>query len=193
MLIHAVVPVSQANGPGERFVIWTQGCSRRCPGCFNPMAWEPRKSAGFPAELTTGQIISLIPADKVSGITVSGGEPFEQPEELRLLLAAAHSLGLNTCVYSGCTYEELRRSAPGALREVDILIDGPFLQDVPRTNAWAGSGNQRVLCLQDGEVIFGDAFFSSSPLQRPVGPQGEIFIDKAGRVTVTGSFALNLQ
>ena len=186
MLIHGIVPVSRVNGPGERFAVWTQGCDRGCAGCFNPSAQKPREEAARYRELSVEEIISLVPAGKVSGITVSGGEPFEQPQDLRRLLAAARSLGLHTLVYSGYTYEELRRLFPEVLREIDILIDGPYMRDVPRSSAWAGSGNQRILCLRNGEAVLWDAVFSG-PL-----PEAEVFIDSAGGVTVTGAFSLNL-
>ncbi|MCL1817838.1 MAG: radical SAM protein, partial [Spirochaetaceae bacterium] len=91
MLIHSIVPASRANGPGERFVVWTQGCRRGCPGCFNPRAQATGLGMGdnsFPAELSAHEILARLPAGRVNGITVSGGEPFEQPQELERLLAA---------------------------------------------------------------------------------------------------------
>ncbi|MCL1818644.1 MAG: radical SAM protein [Spirochaetaceae bacterium] len=187
MLIHDIIPVSDANGPGKRFVVWAQGCRRRCPGCFNPLtharAGTPAGHFSFPAELSTTEILARIPADKVTGITVSGGEPFEQPEELRRLLAAARLLGFHTLVYSGYAYEELRRLFPACLRHIDILIDGPYLCDIPRTAPWAVSGNQRVFCLGEGKVIVWDTIF-------PGAPRGEVLIDKAGGITATGIFQL---
>ncbi|MCL1818381.1 MAG: radical SAM protein, partial [Spirochaetaceae bacterium] len=127
------------------------------------------------------EIISRVPAGRVNGITVSGGEPFEQPQELKRLLAAARGEGLHTLVYSGYAYEELRRLFPACLAYIDILIDGPFLRDIPRASPWAGSGNQRILCLREGKVIVGDTVF-------PGALRGEVFIDKTGGVTVTGIF-----
>jgi anaerobic ribonucleoside-triphosphate reductase activating protein len=204
MLIHAIVPVSRANGPGERFVLWVQGCRRGCRGCFNPAAharepavtqkWKkppraapPQKSVNeiiFPAWMSAGEIISYIPRGRVSGITVSGGEPFEQPEELGRLLAAARLMGLHTLVYSGYTYEELRRAGKTLLRKIDILIDGPYMREVPQTEAWAGSGNQRVLSLRNGEIIVRD-----SSLQERAA-LAEIHIDKKGCLTATGGFRI---
>jgi anaerobic ribonucleoside-triphosphate reductase activating protein len=237
MLIHGIIPMSQANGPGERFTVWTQGCSRGCPGCFNPATHEDKKMknhdgwlslltcyrkkkarqgshgahnaapeayvqnglpttltstifhpAGtvneFPAELSIPQIISRIPRGRVSGISVSGGEPFEQPEDLARLLLAARKLGLHTLVYSGFTYEELRCAAPEVLCEIDMLIDGPYIRGIPRTSPWTGSGNQRVLCLREGKVVLWDSVFSAAAIE------GEIFIDSRGAITETGIFSL---
>jgi anaerobic ribonucleoside-triphosphate reductase activating protein len=202
MLIHAILPVSRVNGPGERFVLWTQGCRRRCPGCFNPATHAralsgrratARKGAAlpktpgdiiFPARMIVEEIISYIPRGRVSGITVSGGEPFEQPGELGLLLTEAHRMGLHTLVYSGYTCEELRRLFTTILREIDLLIDGPYMRDVPRTSPWAGSGNQRILELRDGEAVPWD------PAPAAGQAASEIHIDRKGRVTATGSFSI---
>jgi anaerobic ribonucleoside-triphosphate reductase activating protein len=131
---------------------------------------------------TIGGIIARIPPDRVIGITVSGGEPFEQKEDLVRLLEAVRPLGLHTLVYTGYTYEELRRAAPEVLRGIDMLIDGPYRREIPRQNAWAGSGNQRILCLHEGEVVLWADTGSGEA------PEGEIFIDSAGVVGITGIF-----
>jgi anaerobic ribonucleoside-triphosphate reductase activating protein len=176
MLIHDILPFSRVNGPGPRFVVWVQGCSRRCPGCFNPAAQSP----GGGTSRAIRDIVAQIPLGAVRGITLSGGEPFEQREDLVRLLDAVRPLGLHTLVYTGYSYEELRNTARKALAGIDMLIDGPYRGEIPRRNAWAGSGNQRILCLREGEVILradprpGDA------------PEGEIIIDPAGVISVTG-------
>ena len=185
-MVHDIIPVSRVNGPGERFVIWTRGCRRRCPGCFNRATHARGASSGgdfFPARLSVREILSRVPAGKVMGITVSGGEPFEQARELRRLLAAARQAGLHTLVYSGYTYEELRKKYYACLLCIDILIDGPYSRDIPQTSPWAGSGNQRILCLGEGKVIVWDTVFCGSP-------RGEVFIDKTGGIRVTGSFSI---
>jgi anaerobic ribonucleoside-triphosphate reductase activating protein len=183
MLIHAILPRSRVNGPGERFVVWTQGCSRGCPGCFNRQA-QGKSPPGKAMRLSVGEIVSRIPLGEVGGISVSGGEPFEQPEELLGLLVSARRLGLHTLVYSGFTYGELRESARGILREIDILIDGPYIRDIPPASPWAGSGNQRIICLERGEVAAWESVF---PRGRP---EAEIFIDPGGNITETGLFGL---
>lgn len=186
MLIHKTLARSRVNGPGTRFVVWVQGCSRRCPGCFNP---ETRATPGSGVDMSIAQLEGLIPSD-VGGITVSGGEPFEQPGDLGRLLRVARARGLHTMVYTGFTFEALVSEFDGvvgelvraALRETDLLIDGPYLEGVPQSNAWAGSGNQRVLRLVDGwiaEETFTDAAERDS---------GEIVIDETGSILATGIF-----
>jgi anaerobic ribonucleoside-triphosphate reductase activating protein len=176
MLIHHILPFSRVNGPGPRFVVWVQGCSRSCPGCFNPAAQPSAGGTGY----TIDAIIARIPLGAVKGVTLSGGEPFEQPEDLFRLLEAVRSLGLHTLVYTGYSYEELRDTARETLAGIDMLIDGPYRRDIPRRNAWAGSGNQRILCLHEGEVIL---WADTGPDEAP---EGEILIGPAGDIRVTG-------
>lgn len=87
------------------------------------------------------------------GLTVSGGEPFEQTDALAELASAAQRAGLGVMAYSGYLLEELRSGLIGdaarALEHIDILIDGPFEQQHQRDLLWRGSGNQRVHFLTD--------------------------------------------
>ena len=80
--------ISRVNGPGKRFTLWTQGCFKKCPNCFNPETWsyKPNKI------LSPNQIFELIKNFEVDGVTISGGDPLEQEEELLELLIL-----LSTC------------------------------------------------------------------------------------------------
>ena len=184
MLIHDVLRSSTANGPGDRFVVWVQGCSRRCPGCFNPVA-QPFPGTGY--DITIPQIMNGIP-DAVEGITIPGGEPFEQPEELLRLVRAARDRKLSVLIYTGYTYEELMNSFSGmkrdlmhdVLKHTDYLIDGPYVRENPSRNKWAGSGNQRFLLLSEGIVV---ADLTEKPDNWII---GELIINKKGTVTTTG-------
>lgn len=184
MLIHDVLRSSTANGPGDRFVVWVQGCSRRCPGCFNPVA-QPFPGTGY--DITVPQIMNGIP-DAVEGITISGGEPFEQPEELLRLVRAARDRKLSVLIYTGYTYEELMNSFSGikrdlmhdVLKHTNYLIDGPYVRENPSRNKWAGSGNQRFLLLSEGIVV---ADLTEKPDNWII---GELIINKKGTVTTTG-------
>jgi anaerobic ribonucleoside-triphosphate reductase activating protein len=182
--IHQIIPASRVNGPGSRFVIWVQGCSRYCPGCFNPLTHE--KTGGY--EVSVKAIISGIPLSNVEGVTVSGGEPFEQSEDLAVFLEAIKVIGLNRLVYTGFRYEELGAmnipSINRCLSLIDILVDGEYRQNIPPQTAWTGSGNQRVLKLSNGRVI------SEAHNEYVLGSkgEGEIFIDHAGGIVATGIF-----
>ena len=74
--------LSKVNGPGNRFVLWTQGCSKGCLECFNPETW----SNNIFKELSPKQIFELVKNFEVDGVTISGGDPLEQEVELLELL-----------------------------------------------------------------------------------------------------------
>ena len=136
---------SVVNGPGERFVIWVQGCPIHCLGCINPELWpiEPRRLVPI------GEMANLILSTQgIEGITISGGEPTLQVEALLDLIKILKERGLTVLCYSGYCLDELRARDNLVLNEflenIDILIDGPFLEtDVARLPL-RGSRNQCI-------------------------------------------------
>ncbi|MBI5562071.1 MAG: radical SAM protein [Deltaproteobacteria bacterium] len=170
--LHAVIPSSRVNGPGRRMVVFFQGCGRNCPGCFNPETHrfsEARLCA--PTELF-GKYLR----EGVEGITISGGEPFAQPEGLAELLRLARSYhGLSTVVYTGCTHEELLGQEPAmqALEHIDVLIDGPYERDKPEPTSLArGSANQRFIFLS-GRYAPAD-FYMPGKVEVTISPDGTV-------------------
>lgn len=145
MRIAGIVNDSIVDGPGLRLAIFAQGCPHHCPGCHNP---ESHDFAGG-SNMDTEKIIARMDANPLlDGITLTGGEPFEQPEACRILADAAHARGLNVWAYSGYTFEQLcavpekRR----LLEACDVLVDGPFLLAERSLDLrFRGSKNQRVL------------------------------------------------
>lgn len=145
MRIAGIVNDSIVDGPGLRLAIFAQGCPHHCPGCHNP---ESHDFAGG-SDMDTEKIIARMDANPLlDGITLTGGEPFEQPEACRILADAAHARGLNVWAYSGYTFEQLcavpekRR----LLEACDVLVDGPFLLAERSLDLrFRGSKNQRVL------------------------------------------------
>ena len=145
MRIAGIVNDSIVDGPGLRLAIFAQGCPHHCPGCHNP---ESHDFAGG-SDMDTEKIIARMDANPLlDGITLTGGEPFEQPEACRILADAAHARGLNVWAYSGYTFEQLcavpekRR----LLEACDVLVDGSFLLAERSLDLrFRGSKNQRVL------------------------------------------------
>lgn len=176
MRINSVLEVSEANGPGKRGVVWVQGCARHCAGCFNKETQNPDKGKDVSIE----EIFSRFDADILEGVTVSGGEPFDQPADLEKLLKKARQKGLNTLVYTGYSYEELADSMAQVLKLCDYIIDGPYIKDSPSKCRWAGSGNQRFLELENGKIKK-DLTANEEYCQT-----AEIIIDESGNVIVTG-------
>lgn len=137
---------TRAEGPDRRTAIWVQGCSIRCEGCINPQLFSPKGG-----ELVT---IEGIVADAVQsadeGITVLGGEPFDQPEPLAALCREAREAGLGVMCFSGYAREALEAdpAMAEALQYIDLLVDGPYRHDDPETErALVGSTNQRFIHL----------------------------------------------
>ena len=144
--VAAVLDVTEAEGPGSRFALWVQGCAIRCPGCCNPHMFDP---AGGTA-VDSGDLLARLDRvrDRVEGISLLGGEPFEQAAALVPFALGARERGLSIVAFTGHPVEDLRSGWPPGSREllahVDLLVDGPFRADLPeRTRRWSGSANQR--------------------------------------------------
>lgn len=138
-------PVSSL-GPGYRVVLWVAGCKKRCPGCISPEMQDPSSGRLVPVDVLARRLLRL---DKgLAGVTISGGEPFDQAEELADLLerVRAQRPRWNVIIYSGYVLSTLRRksSARQLLALVDVVIDGPYRREVMQLHPLAGSGNQRI-------------------------------------------------
>jgi len=148
MRLSGITPESLVDGPGLRFVIFTQGCTHECPHCHNPETWD--MDAG--KEYTVRQIVRLLKQQKKTkqGVTFSGGEPFLQAAELAEVAAAAHLIGWDTVTYTGFTYEKLIENnnddVKALLSKTDILIDGKYIHELRSIELpFRGSSNQRII------------------------------------------------
>lgn len=139
---------SIVDGPGIRFSVFTQGCKHACPGCHNPEA----QAFGGGEEINLDELKAKIEANPLlAGITLTGGEPFEQAQPLLELTLWAKQRGLNVWAYSGYLFEQLLVGVPSIWARrlamaVDVLVDGPFIQDQMSLELkWRGSANQRII------------------------------------------------
>ncbi|MFG1638973.1 4Fe-4S single cluster domain-containing protein [Amycolatopsis sp. NPDC049252] len=166
--LHRIVDVTAAEGPGLRCAVWTQGCSVRCPGCFNPQTWTTRGGTLLPWQELVSRVLAV---EGIEGVTLLGGEPFDQPEPLGAFASAVRSEGLSVMTFTGHVLEDLPPSA--LLDATDLLVDGPFLADRPEpTRPWVGSVNQRFHFLTDryDESIFA----TPNRLELTIAPDGAI-------------------
>ena len=143
--ICGLVNDSIVDGPGLRLTVFTQGCPHHCPGCHNPQShsFEGGQLRDIDEILTMAKENPLL-----DGITLSGGEPFCQPEACAQIAVGAHILGLNVWCYTGYSYENLLASKEkrALLEQVDILVDGPFiLEERSLDIRFRGSKNQRII------------------------------------------------
>jgi anaerobic ribonucleoside-triphosphate reductase activating protein len=150
------ITVARHSGPGLRMIIWTQGCSLLCTRhCLNPHLLKADGGYLLPASTVTQSLSALARVySEVEGLTVLGGEPFDQARVLACALAPLKVSGLSIMVYTGHTLEALRaRDDEGhncLLSLCDILVDGPFIDELyDESLIWRGSTNQRILCLTD--------------------------------------------
>lgn len=158
-----------ANGPGVRVSLFVSGCTHRCPGCFNEIAWDFNYGEPFTQE-TIDYILKLLEPAHIKGLTLLGGEPFEpenQPAILELLRQLKEKYpSKSVWAFSGYLYDkdilagklgpwEITREY---LSYLDVLVDGPFVQAKKDLSLrFRGSSNQRLInvpeSLKTGEVI----------------------------------------
>jgi len=146
VLFSMAYPVT-ALGPGSRIVLWVSGCDKRCRGCISP-EMQPRDAGRpVPVDVLLRRILDL--DTYLDGITISGGEPFDQAPALAELLSALHTErpAWSVLIYTGYLIEEIKEDGSGRAKLLDcadILIDGPYRRRIPREHPLTGSGNQRV-------------------------------------------------
>ncbi len=132
-------------GSGRRLAIWVQGCSLGCPGCINPELWDATR--GRKVEVFgLAQMIQEI-AHNFDGITITGGEPFDQYEALMVFTSfIKQETRLDTLVFSGYTLAELQSKFPDNLftRAINYLIDGRYQRDLHADDQLRGSSNQQL-------------------------------------------------
>lgn len=158
-----------ANGPGVRVSLFVSGCTHRCPGCFNEVAWDFQYGEPF-TEKTMDTIVSMLKPAYIRGLTLLGGEPFE-PQNQGPVLELVRRIKCempekSIWAFSGYLFDrdilsgrlgqwETTRELIGYL---DVLVDGPFVQEKKNLSLrFRGSENQRLIdvpaSLSSGEIV----------------------------------------
>ena len=143
-----------ANGPGVRVSLFVSGCTHRCPGCFNEVAWDFNYGQPF-TEDTIAEIIEMLRPSYIKGLTLLGGEPFEprnQADVVNLLRRVRAELPEKSIwAFSGYLFEKDMLSGrigdvSEYLSHLDVLVDGPFVQEKKNLSLrFRGSENQRII------------------------------------------------
>lgn len=148
-----ITPESIVDGPGMRLTVFFQGCLHHCKGCHNPQTHD----IGGGRWIDTDAVLADLAASSLmTGLTISGGEPFAQPSALAALARGAKALGKDVWVYTGYTWETL--PCRTTLDAIDVLVDGPYVE-AQRSLAltFRGSKNQRLIDVQKstetGDVV----------------------------------------
>ena len=175
--IHQREAASRSNGPGLRAVIWTQGCSLNCPGCFNPQTHPGQSGETVPVDELAAWVVAQSPP--IEGLTVSGGEPFQQAQALAELLGhVRRGSNLSTLVFTGYTQKELANfpGAADALANIDVLIAGRYIHSQRLAVGLSGSTNKIFHFLTSRYTI--------ADLEPT--PEAEIWIQPDGSVRFSG-------
>lgn len=154
MNYHNITKDDMLNGDGLRVVLWTSGCSHHCKNCQNPITWDCNGGIPFDSDAKV-ELFEALDHDYISGLTLSGGDPlynsnrdtiFKLCNDFREIFGDKKTIWL----YTGYTYEEVKKEFPQILRVIDIMVDGKFVEELKDTNYhWAGSTNQRIINVKE--------------------------------------------
>jgi anaerobic ribonucleoside-triphosphate reductase activating protein len=182
--VHQFLAHSRANGPGVRAVLWVQGCTLGCSGCFNEPTHSTKGGEMMSVKDLVEQIVAL--GDTIEGITISGGEPLQQRARIAELLRQIKAqTALSVILFTGFSWEELeqigRHEANPAgelplalLKDVDILIAGRFDKSKLLARDLRGSSNKLTYFLTDRYNE--QAMQSVPPAEVVITPQGEVIM-----------------
>ncbi len=139
--IYKILKHTKVEGPGKRYCIWFQGCSRHCEGCWAKATWDFNGGTLY----DTKEIVNDILLQKgIEGVTFLGGEPFEQPESLEYIAKEVKKAGLSIICFTGNQIEEIEYKYKNILKYIDILIDGEYQENKKNySRPWVGSSNQK--------------------------------------------------
>jgi anaerobic ribonucleoside-triphosphate reductase activating protein len=160
--IAGIQPESVTDGPGVRTVLFFQGCRQHCPGCHNPQTWA--LDGGEEVELDE-LWLRLKDNPLISGITLSGGEPFLQASSALQIARRYQALGKDVWAYTGFVWEDLLAihdpDQMALLKNCDVLVDGRFEKDKKQMSLlFRGSSNQRIIdvtqSLRHSQVVLYD-------------------------------------
>ena len=155
--LNGLMEESIVDGPGLRYVLFTQGCPHHCSGCHNPDTHD--SLAGYDKPIS--EIIAQFEENPLlTGMTFSGGEPFLQPRPLIALAQAVHTAQKDIVTYTGFTFEKLvvmaehNEDTAALLEASDVLIDGPYMNELRSLELrFRGSANQRILSREDRQSL----------------------------------------
>lgn len=180
--VHAVLSGTKVNGPGVRTAVWTRGCTLGCHNCWNPETWA--ETGGTPRDtIELAREVAGTAHPDTRGVTLSGGEPFEQAVAAAEFLRKVKRLrpDWDTFCWTGFTYTGLSLwpYAKPLLDQIDLLVDGRYVERL-RTDRlpWRGSSNQKLVALTErGKAMI---------LEAPEDQEFEAHFDLDGKVRITG-------
>lgn len=166
-------------GPGNRLVIWTIGCCRKCKNCISPRLQDSNPDMDIDVNVLFEHILEVLDGEKIDGITISGGDPFVQKKELIKLVDLLSTLSKDILIYTGYTYKELEKMMSSDelsfLRsKISVLIDGPYIDEL--------NDNQSVLRGSTNQIMhfFNNEYIDKYKTYEIEGRKIEIFTEDNG-------------
>lgn len=152
MLIDRLLYPVETLGPGKRIAIWVVGCGHYCKGCSNPELWTENGQEPITPEALFVAIQQIATNNRVDGITITGGEPFDQSEDLLKLVCLLQTLTADILVFSGYQHSQLLKwpVAVAVLDRIAVLVDGPYQEKLNVGLLLRGSSNQHILLFDLG-------------------------------------------
>ena len=144
MYIARILYPVKVLGPGLRIGIWFNGCIHHCKGCSNPELWEIQDRYNVSLKTVKDLINKIASEHVVDGFTLTGGDPFYQPEALKELLPVLQEISDDILIYTGYDYEDVSGKYPELVSYASVLIDGKYLEDRNNGCILRGSDNQRI-------------------------------------------------
>jgi anaerobic ribonucleoside-triphosphate reductase activating protein len=163
-------------GPGRRVGVWFQGCTIGCQGCMSRDTWDPDAGHSMDVDDVCEIVMAARSDEGLDGVTISGGEPFQQSDALHSLCTELRRRwpDVDILAYSGYRLSRLRRMYPDILQLLDAIVAEPFVVGRPTEARWQGSSNQELIALSgQGKVNYAPA--SDLP-----GSRLQVTVDEAG-------------
>lgn len=177
MIISRILYPVHSLGPGERVCLWTQGCSKKCKNCMTP---EMQPFSGMEIEESKLAKILIATSRGNGELTISGGDPFEQPTALYKLLNNVRAIFSDILVYTGYELGELRnlgKTVQDCLSLIDVLIDGRYVDELNFPNCiLRGSTNQRIHYFDESLQMKYESYCSNGRIIEPFSHGGKTIV-----------------
>ena len=134
-------------GPGNRIGIWFDGCGHHCEGCINQDLWDYKDEYRTDLSKIMGLVQSIVNQNKVDGFTITGGDPFFQPEALKEILDEISLISNDIICYTGFEYDQIKEEYCYQLSKISVLIDGKYIEERNNGTVLRGSDNQNIIIL----------------------------------------------
>ena len=149
MYIARILYPVKVLGSGLRIGIWFDGCKHKCKGCSNPELWEFQERYRTSPNVVMNLIEKITENNVVDGFTLTGGDPLEQPEALRVLLPKLKKTNADILMYTGYEYKTIVDKYSDIFQNITVLIDGKYIEERNNNCILRGSDNQSIYILND--------------------------------------------